>query len=313
MAGYIRISREIFDDPAFASVKFSRTWALIDLIQMAKYKAGTEFVNGRPISLERGQLCKSIRWLAARWKWDEKTVSSFISSLEIGGVITKIIPRSKGGLTNIISIVNYDCFDVDSNTDSHEMSDTDSDAPSHALYIENKKEYNTSDTKVSSYSILKEEKKKEEDTDVSSKKEQTDFSFVLDLWNSFAKRNVPKVRSLTQARRDKVKLRIKEMGGIEESKTILAECFKKISESDFCTGTNGEWAANFDWFFRNEEIWHKVLEGNYDNRKKKSQLEILAENIAKADAYYEQRYHGYGGASAYGNQEGGRDYGPDEQ
>ena len=100
---------------------------------------------------------------------------------------------------------------------------------------------------------------------------------------------------------------------LDEAKKILATCFQKISESDFCNGATGKWTATFDWFFENEKNWLKVLEGNYDNRKEKSQLEILAENVAKADAYYEQRYHGYGGASPYGNQEGGWPYGPDEQ
>lgn len=140
-----------------------------------------------------------------------------------------------------------------------------------------------------------------------------DLSFVLDLWNSFATRSVPKIRSLSPARKEKVKLRIKEMGGMDSAKTTLAECFKKISESDFCTGATGKWAANFDWFFENEKNWLKVLEGNYDNRKEKTQLEIFAENVAKADAYYEQRYHGYGGASPYGDQTGSGHYGPDEQ
>lgn len=118
---------------------------------------------------------------------------------------------------------------------------------------------------------------------------------------------------LSPARKEKVRLRIKEMGGMEEAKATLATCFQKISESDFCNGATGKWTATFDWFFENEKNWLKVLEGNYDNRQQKSQLEILAENVAKADAYYEQRYRGYGGASPYGNQTGGGPYGPDEQ
>lgn len=140
-----------------------------------------------------------------------------------------------------------------------------------------------------------------------------DFSFVLKLWNDSATRSIPKVRMLSPARKEKVKLRIKEMGGMGEAKTILSTCFRKISESDFCNGATGKWTATFDWFFENEKNWLKVLEGNYDNRQEKSQLEIFAENIARADAYYEQRYHGYGGASPYGDQAGGGTYGPDEQ
>lgn len=139
------------------------------------------------------------------------------------------------------------------------------------------------------------------------------FDSVLLLWNSSATRSIPKIRSLSPARREKVKLRVKEMGGWEKAMETLAECFRKISESDFCNGATGRWVATFDWFFDNEKNWLKVLEGNYDNRKEKSQLEIFAENVAKADEYYGQRYRGYGGASPYGDQTGGGADGPDEQ
>ena len=167
--------------------------------------------------------------------------------------------------------------------------------------------------------IFPQEKVEEGDTAVSPKKRGKPasgpsdfFDSVLELWNSYATRSVPKIRSLSPARKEKVKLRVKEMGGWEKAKEILAECFKKISESDFCNGSTGRWAASFDWFFENEKNWLKVLEGNYDNRKEKSQLEVLTENIKKAHEYYGQQY-GYGGASAYGNQAGGREDGPDEQ
>ena len=139
------------------------------------------------------------------------------------------------------------------------------------------------------------------------------FDSVLLLWNSSATRSIPKIRSLSPARREKVKLRVKEMGGWEKAMETLAECFRKISESDFCNGATGRWVATFDWFFDNEKNWLKVLEGNYDNRKEKSQLEIFAENVAKADEYYGQRYRGYGGASPYGDKAGGGADGPDEQ
>lgn len=263
MPGFIRISRDLFDDPSFASVKFSRPMALIDLIQMARYKVGTEYVNGRPIQLERGQLCKSIRWLAARWRWDEKTVSSFMSSLEIGGVITRNVPHPKGGLTTIISIVNYDCFDGDSHTDSHATSHTDSGIPSHALFIEKKKEE------------VKTKKENEEgDTVVSPKKERVDYNLVKKTWNDSMTRKVPKIQGLSEARKEKVKVRVEEMGGWDEAKAILRDCFKRVNDSDFCNGDNDhQWVATFDWFFSNDKNWMKVAEGNYDNKRQTSRFE----------------------------------------
>lgn len=183
--------------------------------------------------------------------------------------------------------------------------------------------YNTSDTNVSSYSNSIQEEKKEKESSVTDVPEDQkrgkpvspppDFSFVLKLWNDSATRSIPKVRMLSPARKEKVRLRIKEMGGMEEAKEILATCFKKISESDFCNGATGKWTATFDWFFENEKNWLKVLEGNYDNRKEKSRLEQLAELYKQGNEYYEQQYRGYGGASPYGDPPGGVDYGPDEQ
>lgn len=126
MAGYIKIPRDAFSDPAFTAVRFPRPWAWIDLIQMARYKRGEEFVNGRYITLERGQLCKSVRELAHRWGWDEKTVCRYIECLQKGGLIAYPLPQSKGGLTRIISIVNYDSFCDDSHSDSHTDSHSDS-------------------------------------------------------------------------------------------------------------------------------------------------------------------------------------------
>ena len=144
-----------------------------------------------------------------------------------------------------------------------------------------------------------------------SEKEVVDYYGIRLLWNNTMTRSVPKVKNITQARRDKMRLRVKEMGGFEQASSILKECFDKINASDFCNGSTG-WIATFDWFFSNESNWMKVAEGNYDNRRGKTDLDKMREEIAKADAYYEQRY-GNQSASAYGNQAGGGYYGPDEQ
>ena len=128
------------------------------------------------------------------------------------------------------------------------------------------------------------------------------------------KGKVPKIKGISEDRKEKIRLRVAEMGGWDDAKKTMQECFVKINESEFCNGENDQkWVATFDWFFRNEKYWIRVSEGNYDNRQRKTQLDILAENIKKADAYYEQRYRGYGGASPYGNQTGSGPYGPDEQ
>lgn len=124
MEGYVSIPRFIFDDPSYTkcSIKFTRTAAIIDLIQLARFKEGEEFVNGRFIHLERGQLCKSIRELATRWKWDEKTVMKFLNNLKDSGIIYEKNPTPKSGVNRVISIRNYDAWGKDSNTSSNAYS-----------------------------------------------------------------------------------------------------------------------------------------------------------------------------------------------
>ena len=311
---FIYVPRSIFSDESLDDGRYSRREAFLDLVQRASYEPEKVIiVKGGRVVIKRGQLAFSLRKLSEKWGWGKDKVSKTLNDFKA----ERRIDISKDSLTSIISIINYDLYqglaDTEADSIADSVADTDKDANKDNIK-NNKEEYNTSDTKVSSYSIQEEKKKKkEEDTDVSSEKVPSDFSFVLKLWNDSASRSIPKVRMLSPARKEKVRLRIKEMGGMEEAKTILATCFKKISESDFCNGSTEKWVATFDWFFENEKNWLKVLEGNYDNRKEKSQLEILAENVAKADEYYERRYRGYGGASPYGNQEGSGPYGPDEQ
>ena len=47
-------------------------------------------------------------------------------------------------------------------------------------------------------------------------------------------------------------------------------CFEKAEASDFLSGRKENWRASWDWFMTNDENILKVLEGNYDNQKKKS-------------------------------------------
>lgn len=138
-----------------------------------------------------------------------------------------------------------------------------------------------------------------------------DYPGVFQVWNNTMKGNVPKVNKITQGRKDKIRQRVREMGGWLAARRTIMECFQKIDASDFCNGSTG-WTATFDWFFSNDKNWTKVLEGNYDNRRGKTDIEKMRDEIAKADAYYEQRY-GNNPAGAYGDTAGGGYDGPDEQ
>ncbi|MBO7684892.1 MAG: hypothetical protein J6Y20_04990 [Lachnospiraceae bacterium] len=179
MEGYITIPRFIFDDPSYArpGVKFTKTAAIIDLIQLARFEDGQEFVNGRYILVGRGQLCKSIRELAKRWGWDEKTVGKFLKHLLDCRIISytdshtssEKIPTPKNGVNRVISIVNYDGWKEKSHTDSHTSSHNNPTLiPTQSL----------SSTDVESKDI-KQEKKKDSGTYVPSQKEIVDRLYAI--------------------------------------------------------------------------------------------------------------------------------------
>ena len=277
------------------------------------FMANTEDTDWHGIMIKRGSFVTTVSGLAEELKLSVKQVRTCIERLKKG----KYVGTNTANNKHIITICDFDSYIYDGANEGQMKGKCSANVKNTPSLMS--PDSSLSDSPSLTPFIFPQENEKEGETDVSPKKRgkpvsaPSEFDFILKLWNDSARRDVPKIRMLSPARKEKVKLRIKEMGGMESAKGILAECFKKISESDFCNGATGKWTATWDWFFENEKNWMKVLEGNYDNRKEKTQLEILAENIAKADAYYEQRYHGYGGASAYGNQEGGRDYGPDEQ
>lgn len=315
---FIYVPRSIFNDESLDDGRYSRREAFLDLVQRASYEPEKVIiVKGGRVVIKRGQLAFSLRKLSEKWGWGKDKVSKTLNDFKA----ERRIDILKDSLTSIISIINYDLYQGLADTEADSIADSGADTNKDAdkdNIKNNKEEYNTSDTNVSSYSIPKEEKKKEkeEDTGVSSKKDPADYSFIIKSWNETMRRTgkIPRVASISEARKEKIRLRIAEMGGWERAKEIIAECFRKINESEFCNGENDRvWVANIDWFFTNDKNWLKVYEGNYDNRQRKTQLEEYAENVAKANAYYEQRYHGYGGASPYGDQAGSGPYSPDEQ
>ena len=85
-------------------------------------------------------------------------------------------------------------------------------------------------------------------------------ALFVSLWHQHC-RGLPKIQKLTQARRDKMRARLKD----EPELATWAEVFKKIAASSFCNGDNRQgWKASFDWITTNGTNYVKVLEGNYD-------------------------------------------------
>ena len=97
---------------------------------------------------------------------------------------------------------------------------------------------------------------------------------IMEMWNANCT-SYPKLIAISENRKNKIRLRIEEMGGVEKSFPILKTIFEKMQISSFLKGDNKRgWKATFDWLFENGKNWVKVWEGNYDNHQSGSSSDI---------------------------------------
>lgn len=96
------------------------------------------------------------------------------------------------------------------------------------------------------------------------------YQDIVALWNEICGSCLPKVKTLNDNRRQKIKCRLDEFGGDSKEDWLAhaKELFERVIASDFLRGGNNSgWTATFDWVFENAKNWVKVVEGNYDNNR----------------------------------------------
>ncbi|MEE3723956.1 hypothetical protein V2H21_01060 [Riemerella anatipestifer] len=112
--GFIRLSRGYFEDFLWNEARvYSRAEAWLDLIQMARFEASTEIINGKVIELQRGEIPVSRRFLELRWNWGSTKVSNFLNTLTKSGRINQQQPKGQ----TVIKLVKYDVYNNTQTTD----------------------------------------------------------------------------------------------------------------------------------------------------------------------------------------------------
>jgi len=104
MQGWIKLHRQITDNPMWLSEPFTRGQAWVDLILIANHQSNYFYVRGNRIDVDRGQLAWSRAKIATRWQWSSKKIDGFLKMLEKEQLIT----QQKSPIINKITIVNYD-------------------------------------------------------------------------------------------------------------------------------------------------------------------------------------------------------------
>lgn len=266
------------DDPLYLSEPFTKIQAWIDLLLLAAYKDGYTYVRGIRVDYKRGQVVMSLEMLAKRWMWSKAKVLRYLRVL---GSETQVLLQ-KSNVTTLISIVNYERYQAGEYADdipNEYANDTPNDTPNEyadvtALYNKEDKE----DKNIKETSLTRGTEKTEAaaasscstsdevEPPESGKGDNMPFAKIKNLWNEVCI-GYPKLHSLSESRRNKIRNRVAEMGGAAKALPLLGEILAKMQASHFLRGDNKRgWKASFDWLFENDKNWVKVYEGNYDNR-----------------------------------------------
>lgn len=109
MSGWIKLHRKIFENGFYFSEPFTRSQAWIDMLLLANYNDGFFYKRGIRVNVLKGQIGWDIETLAKRWRWSRGKVERLLIALEKEHQIV----RQKTNVTTIISIVNYEFYQID--------------------------------------------------------------------------------------------------------------------------------------------------------------------------------------------------------
>lgn len=111
MSNFITFQRDALNHPLLQDAERFRAWFWI--VARACWKATPYDLNGKTVTLDRGQLCASRSQLAEAWGWSPSAVERFMVRLET----EQMIGREAGQGRTIITVCNYGKYqDVDEKT-----------------------------------------------------------------------------------------------------------------------------------------------------------------------------------------------------
>lgn len=121
MEGFIKLSRKLLENPIWNEKPYTRGQAWVDLLMLANWKDSKVLDGNSFKTVKRGTVVRSKKWLADRWGWDRKKLSTYLALLESDKMVTT--DGTTHGTT--ITIENYskyqDVGTTDGTTTPHQM------------------------------------------------------------------------------------------------------------------------------------------------------------------------------------------------
>lgn len=109
MSGTVNIARALLKHEAFKDQPFTEREAFMWLVMEASWKERVKRVGNVTVTLERGQLAASVRFMAEAWQWEKSTVDRFLQRLKK----RDMIGTDSGTGVNVITVCNYNEYQGD--------------------------------------------------------------------------------------------------------------------------------------------------------------------------------------------------------
>lgn len=245
--GWISLHRKIKEHWLWKTEKpFDKRSAWIDILLTVNHEDKKIVLGNEIIIVKRGEHITSEPKLAERWGWSRTKVRNFLDLLERDGMIENKKENKKRTRIKVLNYNDYQDYENNEKTRQEQVENKTRTSREQDENINNNDNNDNNDNKENIYSQNK-----------------IPYEKIVDLYNSICK-TLPQVKKLTDKRKRVLKTRWKKYNDL----SIYVEIFRKAEESDFLSGRSGKWTGcNFDWLI-NENNMIKVLEGNYDNKKK---------------------------------------------
>lgn len=127
--GWIKLYNQTLDSDFWTadSDPFDYRSAFIHVLLSANWRQGVSRRSGHIITIERGQLLTSIRKLGAIFRWDKHKVYQWLKYMDAADMI-----RSESvGFGTVLTVVNYDKYQNDTDTVAHTPAHTPADTAAH--------------------------------------------------------------------------------------------------------------------------------------------------------------------------------------
>ena len=105
MSGFIKLFRDIRDNPMWDKKPYDQARAWIDLLFEANFSEGKKMVGNQLVEIPRGSMVTNIKDLSQKWGWSVMKTRMYIDLLQH----EKMIDIKTTNKYTRIDIVNYSC------------------------------------------------------------------------------------------------------------------------------------------------------------------------------------------------------------